>query len=432
MATKADVMAAIEAIAVATAAAAKVANALVVDQTPPTQDADVIIKDEGGGSLLITTRAGIDTVKWTLVSNTPPNYPFYGSLNLQTVPAGGLRLKPAYIKSGDFVKVLFGANYAQSLDGPKNSVVDTPPPIIIGTGPFKFISQWTVGVNIERLRPNSMQYSGQSIRLQPYYDYLAAMGVTHVRFFIPYNEHQDFGLGTGGAPSVSRWDGILDAVQAATLARLYVMVGCTDVLAYDRMATVYTHVENVAKRIAERGLDPTKVAVECANELAEGDNAVWNPIRMKLHGILRAKLPQHVIVHGAYNWNDINSFDGTWQAPPDKNSMAQFHNYSNGTDWSGVATRFGKFTQLHGIPMVNGEQGDDFQHSDASQESRWIDDFNRMAANAGLLRPCPWTVTDGGAFRISRGGQDATLTSGMENAVRGMVSTIKKLPGWGS
>lgn len=442
MTTKAEALAAIEAVVKAAQVAATVVSGLPdgVPTVPPPQMEDVTITETGSGGLLVTVRAGIDKVRWSLVSNNEvAKYPWYGIVHEDMVPPGGLAIKPEYARDNDFIKVLWGTNYALSKDGPKvtKAVVPTVPATPTGTvtAPQRFVSQLTVGLNQERKNFLGMQYLGTSMTKRDAYDYYGSLGVNFQRFFIPMNVSVDRGLGTG-LPSVSSYDDILDAAQAANMAGQFVFFGLTDVLdggEVDKWETVKTHVDRASKRIAERGFDPTKFVVECANELAQFDNAYWNPRRLELHDIVRKNLPNHIIVHGACGWNGWQGFDTTWAVPADKNIIMQFHHYERRDDWTDVSSKLQAFAKAVGVPMVNGELGDDFEHMDQTADQvRWTWNFEAFARTAGLLRPCPWALIGGQHdFRLNRGPTDARLTAALETSIKKCANTIRTTPGWG-
>lgn len=446
MTTKAEAMAAIEAVGLAVQAAAKVVSALVEGPAVPVaQVADVIITDKGNGELLVTTRPGIDKVRWSLVSNNAAGgYPWYGIVHDDAVTAGGLSITPQYARDGDFIKVLWGANYANWLDGPKVtkavSVQSLPPTSVpVSSSPAgKFVSGITAILNMERTNFLPMSYNNVSLTKQPYYDYLMSVcGINAVRFFIPYNGVDERGVGVGGPPDVSRWDGILDAVQAANMAGMKVFIGCTDVLDKPTMdshwGSVVVHVDNVAKRIAERGMDPNRVAVECANELAQFDNTYWNPMRLLLHDTIRKRLPGYRIVHGACGWNGWQGFDSTWAKPGDMDIITQFHHYEYMTDWNSVGSKLLAFSNAIGVPMVNGEFGDDFEHMDYINDGdRWIANWKNMVKAVPLLCMAPWAVIgDKHDFRLNRSSTDPRLATKFETAMKQCTDIVRAAPGWG-
>lgn len=424
MTTKAEVLSGIEAVSKAVQAVALVASNL--KEVVATVGPEISFLETTDGSIVISSPT-IKEVSWTYVSNTPPSFPWYGGMTKVKLPVA---IKPVYIQSGDFIKVQYGDKY---IDGPKTTPT-VPAQPVTSSGPRAFVKNMTVNVNVERMRPTYMKYQGSLLTQQPYYTYLASKGITGVRMFIPYRADRDMGLGTG-VPAVAAWDGILDAAQAAMMAGLQVMCGCTDVVGegiikYDDWKA---HADNVAKRVAERGFDPNKFALEVANELAGNDNNFWNDMRTGVHDVIRKRLPNHTIIHGCSGWNGITGWNNSWKMPSDKNIIMQFHDYGfhSVEDWSQLEVFLTDFARSYDVSIINGEQGDDFQHVDVANMSRWCDNFRNMARGAGILRPCPWTVTDGGAFRLNRDSVDPTLHATFEAALPELIAIVKAIPGWG-
>jgi hypothetical protein len=430
MSTKAELLSAVEAISKAVATAAKVATELQeeVILPPPVQAADIAFIKLADGSLVVTGGPGIVDIKWVAIHNSPPDYPWYGQMQNAILPCV---LHPTLARPTDFVKVFYGSNFSKSIDSPK---ADTVPAIPINDGPRTFVKNMTVNVNIERLRPTYMKYQGSSLTTQPYYSYLASKGISGVRLFIPYRADLDMGIGTG-VPTVDAWDAILDAAQAANMAGLSVMCGCTDVVGEGviKFDDWNQHADNVAKRVAERGFDPKLFALEVANELAGNDNAFWNKMRTDVHATIRKRLPMHTIVHGCAGWNGISQWNTSWTPPADKNIILQFHDYGFHTaeDWSQIEVFLTDFARIHDVPIINGEQGIDVGRGGFENQQEWMNNLWNMSKGAGILRPCPWTVTDGNGFRLNRSSADPTLTTLVEQSIPYFVNFVKATPGWG-
>jgi hypothetical protein len=421
MATKAEVQAAIEAIGIATAHAAVVAAALTEDTGPviPPQAADVLITKTGTG-LLITTRPGIDEVRWTLAQNAAPNYPWYGPLHPDPIPAGGLRIdNPQYAHDGDFVKVMWGPGYANSLDGPKDTKAVVKPATPTGG---KVIANWRVGLNIERFRPSEMTWQGALLTLPNYYvSYMPSIGCNWARFFIPFGSEHDMGVGTQNTPDVHRFDGIIEAARVASQSRIGVSLGLTDVLEAwsvdTRWDAVKQNVQNVARAVKDK-LDPNYVVLETANELGGGDNAFFNGKRIELHNIIRAECPNHTIAHGCAGWNNKNWGDD-WAQPPDSNVVLRYHKYSRGV-WQDIQPCIDQATKL-GTLWYGGEVMPEFGNSSLDDWGRnWMDCLdNNGHACAG------WAVTTGRDFQMSRGGTDATLLPDLEAWTKAVSAKYK-------
>lgn len=435
MSTKAEMLSAVEAISKAVATAAKVASKLqeAVVLPPPVQAADIAFIKLADGTMVVTGGPGIVDMKWVAIHNSPPDYPWYGQMQSAILPC---IIRPGLTRVGDFVKVFYGNNYSKVIDSPKETSVPIQPTPVPATpssgGPRAFVKNMTVNVNIERMRPTYMKYQNVSLTKDAYYKYLAGLGITAVRFFIPYRADLDMGIGTG-VPDVSAWDAILDAAQAANMAGLKVMCGCTDVVGegvikYDDWKQ---HADNVAKRVAERGFEPSKFALEVANELAGNDNPFWNDMRTGVHDVIRARLPNHTIIHGCAGWNGVDGWNSQWKMPADNNIILQFHDYVYRSDWGITEVKLTDFARTYDVPIINGEQGIDPGRAGFQNQQAWMENLWNMSKDAGILRPCPWTVTDGDAFRLNRSGVDPTLTPLVEQSIPYLVNNVKAIPGWG-
>lgn len=359
--------------------------------------------------------------------------------SILTVKAGDRNSVPFVPAApGDFIKAWPLNALEKAVDGPRmpTGAVEAPSPSVpatpspVGIGGAAFVNPLRLGVNIERMRPTYMTYKGIKLNQPDYYWYLKNLGVNFSRFFVPMNFAADRGCGIG-VPGDGAINSLLDCAAAALAAGQSVVFGGVDVVdigdAKSNWGDYTRHVDNVAKLVAARAFDPAKFSMECANELAEGDNEFWNQKRLDLHDIIRKRLPQpYVISHGACGWNGWRGFDDTWAMPSDNCIAAQFHHYENRADWSQVANSLGEFASKRGIPIYNGELGDDFLHMDQSADgARWAANFAAFASTAPQLRPCLWAVTDGHDFRLNASASDAAFAGSLEGGVRDAAATLK-------
>ena len=412
MATKAEVQAAIEQIGIATAKAAKVAAALEEGgggEVIPPQTADVLITEKANQSLLITTRAGINKVDWTIVSNTPPGYPWYSNALRKDVdvPAGGLAILPGYMRDGDFVKVLWN-NQTAFLDGPKNTKKNTVDPKPTGDKPS---AKWKMGLNVERGNPGYLEYNGQNLTKPPYYsEYMPSIGCNWVRFFAWFGTENDMGYDMNVTPDVHRFDSIIEASRVAAKAGIGVSLGMTDVLEawsiMERWDAVQEHVRNLARECNAK-LDPNMVVLETANELGGGDNAFFNPIRLRLHEIIRAEAPAFTIAHGCAGWNNKN-WGSDWALPQDRNVVLRYHRYERG-NWQNIDPCITQSQKL-GTHVYGGEIMPEFGNNDYNAWGQnWKD-----CLDAGGYACAGWAVTGGRDFRMNRPDKDARLFPELE------------------
>lgn len=439
MSTKAEVLAAIESINTAVQAAAKVASALTetATVTPPVVTvATPSIFANPDGSLLILTPPSIVEVRWTLVRNVEP-HAWYGPLTVIPVPTSGTTIMPSYANDGDFVKIQWGNTWQHSLDGPKNTKATVILPSMGMTAPQKIVSQLLVGLNQERFNFLGTSNNGAKPNNRAYFDYYATFGINFQRFFVPVNYKENRGTGIG-VTSMDQVDRILDCCQAAIMASQFVSFSAFDVLHHGpdvaNWPSLLDYLDKVCVRISERGMPPDRFMVETCNEMEELDNAFWNPYRMDLHKTIRNRLPNHVISHGGGEWNSWRRFDDTWAMPPDTLVVARTHIYENRSNWSEVNSKLMAFSAKRGIPIINGEFADDFQHmSQGTNQDRWANNLIAFAETAGLLRPCLWANVGGmNDFRMNRSGVDGRLTPIMEDAAKTASEIIHNNPGWGS
>lgn len=411
MATKVEVQAAIEAIGIAVANATKVAAALDTS-TPdiPTQSADVVISPLDNQGLRITTRAGIDKIDWTIVSNTPPGYPWYSNALQKdvVVPAGGLSILPNYMRDGDFVKVLW-ANQTKWLDGPKTTKANVKTPAQPASS--SPIAKWKLGVNVERGSPGALQYNGSKLTQPAFYkEYMPAMGLNWVRMFTWFGTENDMGIDMNHTPDPGIFGSLITAAMAATSNGIGVSLGLTDVLEAwsvdQRWDAVLEHVRNMA-RLANSKLDPNMVVLETANELGGGDNAFFNPKRMQLHKIIREEAPAFWIAHGCAGWNAKN-WGSDWQDPPDKQVVLRYHGYERG-NWSRIDGAKAHAKAL-GTLAYGGEIMPEFGNNSYDDWGQtWQD-----CLDAGGHACAGWAITGGRDFRMNRAGDDARLLPELE------------------
>ena len=288
------------------------------------------------------------------------------------------------------------------------------------------------GFNIERWRPVYMNWRGNPLATsQAYWAYLRnTVGLTHVRFFYPWGNDNLLGnnivLGNG-RPAVSGQNSInqfLQPIIQASRAGLFTFVDYCDVCSWDRIngawADVTAHLADFSTAIGNvPELGPDKCAVGAFNELMEFDstNVTYNQIRMDTHDVIRSRLPQHIIVHGADRWNRFTSLmDNQWQPPPDRLSMGSAHPYTG--DNTNVATYADMndavldFETRHGIPAVAGEWGGNNQKT-----AVWGDLIRAVAQGAPRLKAMWWAVTDGSDFQMNVSGSDPTLMPLVEEAL---------------
>lgn len=318
----------------------------------------------------------------------------------------------------------------------------------------------TVGMNIDRVLAwnGDLTYNGVNIYTnKPYYDYLKNLGLTWIRYFMPYRGDRDMGLGRQGnnTPSAGQIDVMLNCIDTAISAGLKVQVDWMDVISSGEINTYRTaidaYLDLVGQRIAARAYDPKMLCVGPVNEYQGGINADYNQIRKDFHNILRNRLPAFVLSTGAARWCSLEGFlepnsreDGSsngrlmgeWEMVSDQKVICNWHQYyyTNSTGfWNGIQNQWDSFLANHGgIPSFAGEIGyDDFEAGHMQYSQRWLDHMNTFySSNAGLQRGAQWVITTGNDYRANRAGNDARITPALENLISNNNQQVRAVPGW--
>jgi hypothetical protein len=409
----------------------------------------------GKPSKLVVISNGLTAFDWVIVRPDAHNTWRTQPVTVQTTGRVEIEFTPE--ANGEFVKLLtldrkLAVDSAKVADPNLPALAPVPVPAPLPSGDAaaaqRFVAPLGAGMNIERGRAWAMQYQGKSLNKSPeYYRYLAGLGLTHVRFFMPVRPDVDMigqGLTNGRMPDNGLIDTLLDACDCAIDQGLKVFVDWTDVIGADEIGahwgSIADYLDRVGQRIASRAtLSPTMICPGPFNELLGGSNGDFNKFRIDAHTILRKRLPQHVLLTGAANWNDWKYLvDKDWQMVPDRRVIAQWHHYEDATRgrgfWGDVQAKLRDFsTRSGGIPTFAGEAGPDegWTGNHVGFSDRWIASIDDQAASIAAERPTWWAITDGSAFRLSCGGSDATLRSEIEEVIRRTSTKIKASLGVG-
>lgn len=353
-----------------------------------------------------------------------------------------------FLANRDRVKV-FAPDLSVAVDSP---FFVAPDPVIVpavtsgdSEAAGQFAARLVAGVNVERGRAWSMSYQGQALnKSDAYYRYLAGLGLTHVRFFFPVRPNADmlgWGLTNGKMPSAQQIDTLLDACSQAVKGGLRVLCDWADVVTpgelRDHWPAWQRHFDLVGQRIAARpDLSPEVMAVGTFNELEASGNPEVNQFRLDGHAALRARLPQHVLVTGGAYWDDWRHLtDDQWAAPADKRAIAQWHHYEDAEVgqpfWRDVAAKLQAFKERHGLPTICAEAGPDrgWDGVMTNFSPRWLRSMQDQAAVLKGQGLTWWAITDGAAFRLSRGGSDATFRPEIEPVVKSTSASLRAAAG---
>lgn len=324
-----------------------------------------------------------------------------------------------------------------ALSTPPDEGIPVPVPTSGLTGAqiaANFLGPLTVGLNIERGNAWKMSYNGQSLRTNiAYWQYLKGLGITHVRMFMAFRPDLDM-LGQGfvgnTTPDNATIDLLLDSCSTAISAGLKVFLDLTDVISDTELNTYWSsisaYLDRAAQRIAGRAsLTPDMFCVGAFQELAAAENSQVNGRRLDGHNILRARLPNHILLNGSAYWNEpYHLTDGTWTKPADTLTIAQWHLYPTGlsaTMAQDIRSKMAAFSTANsGIPTVGGEAGfnNAWEAGAQNYSATWLANMRLWAEHCGQERPMWWAVTDGNDWRANRSSTDPTLLATIEDTTR--------------
>lgn len=319
----------------------------------------------------------------------------------------------------------------------------------------KFVSSMGMGVDIERARITYMTYNGNVIgQSTDYFQYLLANGVDHIRVFYPWSPsflNGGIGVGAGQVPPTSgTFEGMLQGALNANKAGVKVFFDLMDLTNVSdcqgsSLDVVHSWLTAAAQKIASYGFDPSMIAFGPINEPQGDTNATWDPILQDLHDLLRQYLPASqgwILTKGGANWDDPNAFSSGGRIFSDPLVVYMVHYYPAATppnngdgavvnEWAGVASEVQSYAAANGnVPVVLGETGlwnsNDLPYGGAPDPGAgaWPAAIGDTANGAGILRPMPWAVTDGGE-PVSNGGADATLPASVAAAFKSATAFIK-------
>lgn len=404
----------------------------------------------------ITTR-NMSSVGWVRVGGQSTGYawqtqPVYAATN------GSLNISPAINNSGEFIKAVPPeGSTVPAKDGPSFTVVGTVDPVISddAAAAKAFVAPLTSGMNIERGSPWNFSYDGKALNAGvAYYTYLKGLGLTHVRFFYPYRPDQDMegnGITGDNTPQNSHIDRMLDACSWAINAGLKVFVDMTDVVEDYELAEHWTAVKAYIDRFAIRaaGRSALTTSMFCLgpfNELAQRENPSFNSYRLEAHNIIRARLPNHVLMtSGSYWGNPDYLVKSDWAMVSDKRVVAQWHIYDHDitqarlTDQRNYLDAFQ--SRNGGIPTIGGEVGygnhgwpDPGTGLEIPTQNgnlaKWVTNQGLYSRYLGMERPIWWCITKGTWWQANRSASDPRLRPELEQACRDSDATIRGLQAW--
>jgi hypothetical protein len=328
---------------------------------------------------------------------------------------------------------------APAVPAPAASVT-APVTAPVPTGGQAAATHTKMGLGLNQERFTAVNHDGA--RSASYYQKYRDLGFKNIRFFIPA------GFDSWQIPlscNASAIAGYLDAVQACVDSGMPVShIDGTDVIGDWQLdaGAVDNYIRMFAAAVAARNFPADRVVVGAINEYGgTHGNAFWEAHRFRWNGFLRAALPKHTIVEGASCWKDPRSvFDpnfvpwgnepkqGVFNKWDDPNSMVDGHQYigwdAAGMDW--LCGEFLKWGAANGRPVYMGEYGFDSADGNKGQDvADWITrmDAETQHGNVCMVRPCPWCVTDGDAWRTNEKGGN-TMRPGLADAMKRWAERI--------
>ncbi|MDB4946334.1 MAG: glycoside hydrolase family protein [Labilithrix sp.] len=294
-----------------------------------------------------------------------------------------------------------------------------------------FMKPLALGVNVERSWAWAVP-GGPKAEAQ----YLASLGVTHVRVFFPWSPTNDFGLGTG-VPGAAAYKTFLDAIAQWIEGGLTVFADCTDVLGAGDFAAhggdIHAVVKNLGDMAATYGFSPTRFALGPVNEWAGDDGKGGDPFaaeRLALHDILRASLPGYVLTASSEYWDYFKNLAHLTPLA-DQRIIYSFHSYEahSAADWKATAADPLKtWSASHGgLPVLWGEAGvgNSYNSNDSSNPAVWPGNVTTMASAMAVFRPTLWAITYGGEWRLNGSSSDAHVRSDLSGAVTAAAASTK-------
>lgn len=344
------------------------------------------------------------------------------------------------LATGELVKVMaFGARsiYRDSAMVPASAaVVPAPAPSGDAAVANSFMTGLRHGMNVERWRPVTMKWNGKPLASDPaYWEYLRGIGLTHVRGFCPVHFQVDMigkGLLNGKMPDDGLIDQFLQPWRTASKAGLKVFLDICDVQDSGNLGRHWKafldYMTRFSRRVAAAPeLGPDRLAIGPFNELAAGKNADYNNFRIEAHRAIRAVLPQHVIVHGAADWDNWRLLVATdWAPPPDFRAIGQWHHYLDANSglgfWQDVQRQLRAWSKRNGgMPSACGEAGFDEFWADPKHKNysdRWLRAVRDQANGIPCEAPMWWAVTSGSDYRCNKTAEDLTLIPEVEAVLR--------------
>jgi hypothetical protein len=393
----------------------------------------------------------VAALEWTVVAANPPFFSWRSDppnrVDLAAPGADGTQTTNVQftpLAGQDFVKVMVAGRREVTKDSDRVPGSAAPLPSGDAAAAVAFMSGLGNGLNVERWRPCYMNWRGSPLASSPaYWQYLAGLGITHVRGFMPFASDIDM-LGRGftgaNAPPDDLIQQYLQPWRNAVRGGLKVFIDLLDLQSSNNIrnnsGALLNYIERFCRQVATMPeLSPDKAALGMYNEPIAGENSDFNDFRIRAHQRMRGVLQNHVIVHGAAQWNGRDRLTrGDWTPPPDKRAIGKFHLYADAlagaSYWQGLQREMDDFSARQGgIPTYCGEAGFDEFWADRKHveySDRWLTAVRDQARYIPREAPCYWAVTDGHDYNCIVSNTDPTLRPQIEAVFRETASWFPK------
>jgi hypothetical protein len=313
----------------------------------------------------------------------------------------------------------------------------SPPPVAGSDYAFAndFVKNLTMGVNLER----GCAWGSNTA----YFQKLKNDGhITHLKIYVPTRPEWSQYVDNAGINVLG------DTIQNAVAAGLKVFIGFTDVLPFSDLnsQTIRDYIDNAARIIAARNIDPRFLAVGPWGEMAEwtNNNTPYNGLRKFYQDKLRSIFPNHNIITAGASWSAWEAMvDPTMEVYADKRTIYEWHSYpydaKNSQTYANIQSQIDTWKNAKGVVTYCGEIAGDGAPDSPIFGDRGVDPANMPAMITAVSRGCwrerpaIWTITDQGYYRLNNDGSgNHDLRPEIATAFREADAYIRARPGFGT
>jgi hypothetical protein len=333
-----------------------------------------------------------------------------------------------------------------------------PPPTTTLTD-VQFAQNWvaplTVGIVVDRLYINHCR---AYLPNRGFFTYLKSLGLTHVRLILPWRPNESlFGLPNNWVgnttPPANSIDSMLDNCLEANAVGLKTFCNFMDEVYYEfalpHWDAIKRYATLIGQRIALKNFDATMACFNAGptewiggidDGRRFGRNTEMNPLRMDLHNLMRAQLPQFVLTSASSDWGSPRSLvHPDWQAPSDKRCIATWHQYNQPWPWgdpnqqniaeyNAEQRALEEFSTRHGgIPTVCQEWGlgGRFEGPEWIRRLQTLRDSNLIKQKA-----MPWAISAGAWLRMNIDETNVRLKPHLATVLGEINAAARARPDW--